>query len=231
MEHTEVCHMPIIYLCQSYVVAPVDMVVGIKALSSCYNTVSHYRLMRGTCDPDLHSLQSSMCMPCCTPFCDCLNSAYRDLLQVADQTEAANQASWYNTTTLADLCVTNSEQQKLEPMGQCSRVCASAPGNIKEKNLSLQFTLYGLKKKIDSLDKLMEVGHSRLILHRSPGIKFGTKQRGQCQVPTSRFCVTFDYSCYHSPIEHSAVAPSDCMILSLQWPVPSLSGHQAASHC
>jgi 5-methylcytosine-specific restriction endonuclease McrA len=62
----------------------------------------------------------------------------------------------------------------------------------------------------------MEVGHSRLILHRSLGIKFGTKQRGQCQVPTSRFCVTFDYSCYHSPIEHSAVAPSDCMILSFQ---------------
>lgn len=43
MEHIEVCHMPIIYLCQSYVVAPVDMVVDIKALSSCYNTVSHYR--------------------------------------------------------------------------------------------------------------------------------------------------------------------------------------------
>lgn len=46
----------------------------------------------------------------------------------------------------------------------------------------------------------MEVGPNRLILHRSLGIKFGTKQikgvSANLKVP---FCITYylDYSCYH----------------------------------
>jgi len=71
----------------------------------------------------------------------------------------------------------------------------------------------------------MEVGPTnRLILHRSLGIKFGTKQiKGSANLKVLYY---LDYSCHHySQIEHLAVGPSDCMILL----VPSLSGSQAGT--
>jgi len=49
----------------------------LSTLNSCYDIVSHYRLMRGTCDPDLQSLQRCAML---YPFCACFNSVSRKSL-------------------------------------------------------------------------------------------------------------------------------------------------------